>query len=60
MFVSPRRFALLLSLCLTPLGVLSAGAADQLRLATQATGTFKYRKGLPAGGRKILRDNASD
>ena len=42
MFVSPRRFALLLSLCLTPLGVLSAGAADQLRLATQATGTFNW------------------
>ena len=42
MFVSPRRFALLLSLSLTPLGVLSASAADQLRLATQATGTFNW------------------
>jgi len=41
-FVSPRRFALLLSLSLTPLGVLSASAADQLRLATQATGTFNW------------------
>lgn len=29
-------------------------------LVAQASGTFKYLKGLPAGGRKILRDNASD
>jgi len=29
-------------------------------LVAQATGTFKYLKGLPAGGRKIHRDNASD
>jgi len=25
-----------------------------------ATGTFKYLKGLPAGGGKILRPDASD
>lgn len=30
-----------------------------VRLA-HATGTFKYMKGLPAGGRKIQRLNASD
>jgi uncharacterized protein (TIGR00369 family) len=30
------------------------------QLAAHATGTFKYLKGLPAGGRKILRDDASD
>jgi uncharacterized protein (TIGR00369 family) len=29
-------------------------------LVAQASGTFKYLKGLPAGGRKILRNNASD
>lgn len=29
-------------------------------LVAQATGTFKYLKGLPAGGRKIQRINASD
>ncbi|MCR5881817.1 PaaI family thioesterase [Rhizobacter sp. J219] len=29
-------------------------------LVAQATGTFKYLKGLPAGGRKIMRNNASD
>jgi uncharacterized protein (TIGR00369 family) len=29
-------------------------------LVAQASGTFKYLKGLPAGGRKIHRDNASD
>ena len=29
-------------------------------LVAQATGTFKYLKGLPAGGRKIHRNNASD
>jgi NitT/TauT family transport system substrate-binding protein len=41
-FVSRRRFALFLSLCLTPFGALSASAADLLRLATQATGTFSW------------------
>ena len=30
------------------------------KLVAHATGTFKYLKGLPAGGRKILRPNASD
>lgn len=29
-------------------------------LVAQASGTFKYLKGLPAGGRKIMRPNASD
>ena len=29
-------------------------------LLAHATGTFKYMKGLPAGGRKIQRLNASD
>jgi uncharacterized protein (TIGR00369 family) len=29
-------------------------------LVAQASGTFKYLRGLPAGGRKILRPNASD
>lgn len=29
-------------------------------LVAHATGTFKYLKGLPAGGRKIQRPNASD
>ena len=29
-------------------------------LVAHATGTFKYLKGLPAGGRRILRANASD
>ena len=29
-------------------------------LVAHATGTFKYLKGLPAGGRKINRQNASD
>jgi len=29
-------------------------------LVAQGTGTFKYLKGLPAGGRKIHRPNASD
>jgi len=29
-------------------------------LVAHATGTFKYMKGLPAGGRKIQRLNASD
>lgn len=29
-------------------------------LLAHATGTFKYLKGLPAGGRKIRRLNASD
>ena len=29
-------------------------------LVAQATGTFKYLKGLPAGGRRIQRPNASD
>jgi len=30
------------------------------QLIAHATGTFKYLKGLPAGGRKIQRPNASD
>jgi len=30
------------------------------QLAAHATGTFKYLNGLPAGGRKIHRDDASD
>jgi uncharacterized protein (TIGR00369 family) len=30
------------------------------QLAAHATGTFKYLKGLPAGGRKIHRADASD
>lgn len=30
------------------------------KITSQATGTFKYLKGLPAGGRKIHRQNASD
>jgi len=30
------------------------------QLAAHATGTFKYLKGLPAGGRRIQRPNASD
>ena len=29
-------------------------------IVAQATGTFKYLKGLPAGGKKIQRVNASD
>ena len=29
-------------------------------VVAQATGTFKYLKGLPAGGKKIQRFNASD
>ena len=29
-------------------------------IVAQATGTFKYLRGLPAGGRKIQRLNASD
>lgn len=29
-------------------------------LVAHATGTFKYMKGLPAGGRRINRDSASD
>ena len=29
-------------------------------IVAQATGTFKYLKGLPAGGKKIQRLNASD
>lgn len=29
-------------------------------LVAHATGTFKYMKGLPAGGRKITRPSASD
>ena len=29
-------------------------------LVAQASGTFKYLRGLPAGGRKILRPNAPD
>jgi len=33
---------------------------DKGMLVAQASGTFKYLKGLPAGGRKIHRDNASD
>ena len=30
------------------------------QLLAHATGTFKYLKGLPAGGRRIQRPNASD
>ncbi|MEO7337988.1 MAG: PaaI family thioesterase [Caldimonas sp.] len=30
------------------------------KLVAHATGTFKYLKGLPVGGRKILRNGASD
>ncbi|MEO8080201.1 MAG: PaaI family thioesterase [Caldimonas sp.] len=30
------------------------------QLVAQATGTFKYMRGLPAGGRRIQRLNASD
>ena len=30
------------------------------QLIAHATGTFKYLKGLPAGGRRIQRPNASD
>ncbi|MEP7303012.1 MAG: PaaI family thioesterase [Caldimonas sp.] len=30
------------------------------RLVAQATGTFRYLKGLPAGGRRIERPGASD
>lgn len=30
------------------------------QLVAHATGTFKYLKGLPAGGRKIQRPDASD
>lgn len=33
---------------------------DKGELVAQATGTFKYLKGLPAGGRKIHRSGASD
>jgi acyl-coenzyme A thioesterase PaaI-like protein len=33
---------------------------EQGELLAHATGTFKYMKGLPAGGRKIHRLNASD
>jgi uncharacterized protein (TIGR00369 family) len=33
---------------------------QQGELLAHATGTFKYMKGLPAGGRKIHRQNASD
>jgi uncharacterized protein (TIGR00369 family) len=33
---------------------------EQGDLVAQASGTFKYLKGLPAGGRKIMRNNASD
>ncbi len=33
--------------------------ADE-KLVAHATGTFKYLKGLPVGGRKIQRDDASD
>jgi hypothetical protein len=30
------------------------------QLVAHATGTFKYLKGLPAGGKRIQRANASD
>ena len=30
------------------------------KLIAHATGTFKYLKGLPVGGRRILRNDASD
>jgi len=33
---------------------------DQGQLVARASGTFKYLKGLPAGGKKIQRLNASD
>ena len=33
---------------------------DQGLLVAQATGTFKYLRGLPAGGQRIQRLNASD
>jgi uncharacterized protein (TIGR00369 family) len=33
---------------------------EQNKLVAHATGTFKYMKGLPAGGRRIHRPNASD
>jgi uncharacterized protein (TIGR00369 family) len=33
---------------------------DAGALVAHATGTFKYLKGLPAGGRKIQRPDASD
>ncbi len=35
-------------------------ADAQGQLVAQATGTFKYLRGLPAGGRRIQRLNASD
>jgi uncharacterized protein (TIGR00369 family) len=39
----------------------SAAVFDaQNQLVAHATGTFKYMKGLPAGGRRIQRLNASD
>ena len=38
-------------------GVLLDGAGQ---IAAHASGTFKYLRGLPAGGRKIQRLNASD
>jgi uncharacterized protein (TIGR00369 family) len=33
---------------------------DAGELLAHATGTFKYMRALPAGGRRILRPNASD
>lgn len=30
------------------------------QISSHATGTFKYLKGLPAGGKRIQRENASD
>ena len=38
-------------------GTLYDGAGQ---IAAQASGTFKYLQGLPAGGRKIRRQGASD
>lgn len=33
---------------------------DERRLVAHATGTFKFLRGLPVGGRRIQRPNASD
>lgn len=51
-----RRVHATASLAFCEAQVLDAQGA----LVAQASGTFKYLKGLPAGGRKILRHNASD
>jgi uncharacterized protein (TIGR00369 family) len=46
----------------TPSMAFCSGAVfdEQNQLVAHATGTFKYMRGLPAGGRKIQRPNASD